>query len=52
MSSESRKAFPFPDFEPRWQARWEAEKTHRTPNPGDPDFDAAKPKFYALELFP
>jgi len=52
MSSETRKAFPFPDFEPRWQARWEAEKTYRTPNPGEPDFDAAKPKFYALDMFP
>jgi leucyl-tRNA synthetase len=52
MSSETRKAFPFPDFEPRWQARWEAEKTYRTPNPGDPDFDPSKPKFYALDMFP
>jgi leucyl-tRNA synthetase len=52
MSSETRKAFPFPDFEPRWQARWEAEKTYRAPNPGDPEFDASKPKFYALDMFP
>lgn len=52
MSSETRKAFPFPEFEPRWQARWEAEKTYRTPNPGDPDFDPARPKFYALDMFP
>ena len=52
MSSDTRKAFPFPDFEPRWQARWEAEKTYRTPNPGDADFDPTKPKFYALDMFP
>ena len=52
MSSDTRKAFPFPEFEPRWQARWEAEKTYRAPNPGDADFDASKPKFYALDMFP
>jgi len=52
MSSEIRKAYPFHEFEPQWQARWAAEKTFRTPNPGDPDFDPAKPKFYALDMFP
>ncbi|MFN0127729.1 MAG: leucine--tRNA ligase [Verrucomicrobiales bacterium] len=52
MSSEIRKAYPFNEFEARWQARWAAEKTFRTPNPGDPDFELAKPKFYALDMFP
>nr|WP_318971855.1 leucine--tRNA ligase [Luteolibacter ambystomatis] len=44
--------FPFDEFEPKWQARWDAEKTFRTPNPGDADFDASKPKFYVLDMFP
>ncbi|BCU76470.1 leucine--tRNA ligase [Luteolibacter sp. LG18] len=50
--SDRRKPFPFDDFEPKWQARWDAEKTFRTPNPGDADFDATKPKFYVLDMFP
>jgi leucyl-tRNA synthetase len=47
-----RKPFPFRDFEPKWQARWEAEKTFRTPGPGDAGFDASKPKYYVLDMFP
>ncbi|MEY4569143.1 MAG: hypothetical protein RLZZ398_582, partial [Verrucomicrobiota bacterium] len=47
-----RKPFPFRDFEPQWQARWETEKTFRTPGPGDSDFDASKPKYYVLDMFP
>jgi leucyl-tRNA synthetase len=50
--SDVRKPFPFSSFEPAWQARWDAEKTFRTPNPGDSDFDASKPKFYVLDMFP
>jgi leucyl-tRNA synthetase/REP element-mobilizing transposase RayT len=50
--SDHRKPFPFSEFEPKWQARWEAEKTFRTPGPGEPGFDPAKPKFYVLDMFP
>ncbi|MEI6676299.1 MAG: class I tRNA ligase family protein, partial [Verrucomicrobiota bacterium] len=50
--SDTRKPFPFSDFEPKWQARWETEKTFRTPGPGDAGFDPAKPKFYVLDMFP
>ncbi|MEX1114190.1 MAG: class I tRNA ligase family protein [Akkermansiaceae bacterium] len=50
--SDARKPFPFRDFEPKWQARWDAEKTFRTPGPGDADFDATKPKYYVLDMFP
>jgi len=50
--SDSRKPFPFRDFEPQWQSRWENEKTFRTPGPGDADFDASKPKYYVLDMFP
>ena len=50
--SDVRKPFPFSSFEPAWQARWDAEKTFRTPNPGDADFDASRPKFFVLDMFP
>jgi leucyl-tRNA synthetase len=40
------------EIEARWQARWAADRTHRTPNPGDPDFDPARPKYYVLDMFP
>ena len=52
MSSEQRKAFPFSEFEPRWQDEWQAKKAFRTPNPGDADFDPSKPKYYVLDMFP
>ncbi len=52
MSSEQRKAFPFSEFEPKWQGEWEAKKAYRTPNPGDADFDASKPKYFVLDMFP
>jgi leucyl-tRNA synthetase len=50
--SDARKPFPFREFEPQWQQRWEDEKTFRTPGPGDADFDAKKPKYYVLDMFP
>jgi len=50
--SDIRKPFPFSEFESAWQARWETEKTYRTPGPGDAGFDPAKPKFYVLDMFP
>ena len=50
--SDIRKPFPFRDFEPKWQARWDTEKTFRTAGPGDAGFDPAKPKYYVLDMFP
>jgi leucyl-tRNA synthetase len=50
--SDVRKPFPFREFEPKWQQRWESEKTFRTPGPGDEGFDPAKPKYYVLDMFP
>ncbi|MFZ9935724.1 MAG: class I tRNA ligase family protein [Luteolibacter sp.] len=50
--SDVRKPFPFREFEPKWQQRWETEKTFRTPGPGDEGFDPAKPKYYVLDMFP
>ena len=52
MSSDRRKPFPFDEFEPRWQQRWESEKTFRSAGPGDPDFDGSKPKCFVLDMFP
>ena len=51
MASQ-RKQFPFVDFEAKWQSRWLAERVFRAPNPGDADFDTAKPKYYVLDMFP
>jgi len=39
-------------IERRWQTRWDADATFRTPNPGEPGFDASRPKFYCLDMFP
>ncbi|MDZ4756234.1 MAG: leucine--tRNA ligase [Phycisphaerae bacterium] len=39
-------------IEVRWQDWWEAQQTYRQPNPDEPGFDASKPKFYALDMFP
>lgn len=50
--SDRRKPFPFDEFEPQWQTRWDSEKTFRTPGPGEPGFDASKPKYYVLDMFP
>jgi len=46
-----------PDYSPKelrekWQAYWEKHKTFRTPNPGEPGFNAGKPKSYILDFFP
>ena len=39
-------------IEVQWQQRWEARGTFRTPNPGDASFDADKPKYFILDMFP
>jgi leucyl-tRNA synthetase len=39
-------------IEPRWQAIWEAEQSFRAANPGEAGFDAARPKYYVLDMFP
>ena len=50
--SDQRKPFPFADFESKWQQHWDEHKTFHTPNPGDEDFDASKPKYFILDMFP
>ncbi len=50
--SERRKPYPFDRIEPKWQAIWDERGAFRTPNPGEKNFDPAKPKFYVLDMFP
>ena len=52
MSSERRKPYPFDRIEPKWQAIWDDRKVFHAPNPKEEGFDAAKPKFYILDMFP
>jgi leucyl-tRNA synthetase len=50
--SARRKPYPFDRFEPKWQRFWDERRTFHTPNPGEKNFDGAKPKFYVLDMFP
>ena len=50
--SERRKPYPFDQIEPKWQARWDERRAFHAPNPGEENFDPAKPKFYVLDMFP
>ncbi|HEV8112936.1 MAG TPA: leucine--tRNA ligase [Planctomycetota bacterium] len=48
---------PVPAYDPRaietkWQRHWKEQGTFRASNPGDPDFDPKKPKWYVLDMFP
>jgi leucyl-tRNA synthetase len=52
MSTERRKPYPFDQLEPKWQAHWEAQQTFHVANPGEPGFDATRPKYYVLDMFP
>ncbi len=40
------------DIETRWQSYWDEHQTNKAPNPSDPGFDATKPKYYCLDMFP
>ncbi|MCA9276395.1 MAG: leucine--tRNA ligase [Phycisphaerales bacterium] len=40
------------ELETRWQRWWDEQGTYRQPNPGEDGFDASKPKYYALDMFP
>src|SRR5438105_1296409 len=52
MSSERRKPYPFDQIEPKWQTIWDERQIFHAPNPGEKNFDAAKPKYYVLDMFP
>lgn len=45
-------AYDFATIEPKWQQWWALHGTYRVPNPGEPDFDASRQKFYVLDMFP
>ena len=51
MSDEPAKYDP-EAIEERWQRVWDSERTWEVPNPGEPGFDASKPKSYVLEMLP
>jgi leucyl-tRNA synthetase len=40
------------EIETRWQAWWEQDRTYVVPNPGEAGFDASRPKYYVLDMFP
>src|SRR5579862_56197 len=50
--SDTRKPYPFDAIEAKWQAFWEANSTFAIPNPGEPGFNPARPKYYVLDMFP
>ncbi|MFA8375208.1 MAG: leucine--tRNA ligase [Akkermansia muciniphila] len=50
--SERKKPYPFDVFEPKWQQIWDERKTFKVNNPGEEGFDASKPIYYVLDLFP
>jgi len=50
--SESAGTYSFREIEAKWQKHWLETKTFHTPNPGEPGFDPARPKFYVLDMFP
>ena len=40
------------ELEERWQRAWDDAGAYRTLNPGDAGFEASRPKFYCLDMFP
>jgi leucyl-tRNA synthetase len=52
MNNARRKPYPFDQIEPKWQAIWDERQLFHAANPGEKNFDPAKPKFYILDMFP
>ncbi len=50
--SLTRKQYPFPEFEPRWQQHWLKSQAFRAANPSDPNFRPEARKFFVLDMFP
>ena len=50
--SERKKPYPFDVFESKWHQIWDERKTFKVNNPGEEGFDASKPKYYVLDMFP
>lgn len=45
-------SYPFTEIESFWRQFWEQNRTFRVPQINDDDFDASKPKYYVLDMFP
>ncbi|HSM02060.1 MAG TPA: leucine--tRNA ligase [Acidimicrobiia bacterium] len=45
-------AYDHLEIERKWQEYWDRHGTFRAGNPGDPGFDASRPKMYVLDMFP
>ena len=53
MSTTPQAAtYDFLAIEQKWQEHWAEHQTFRALNPGEPGFDAGKPKLYVLDMFP
>lgn len=52
MTEPLREAFPFREFEPKWQKKWDDKKAFRAFDPIDEPHEANKPKYYILDMFP
>jgi len=50
--NEAKHTYDFNAIEARWRDYWREHRTFRTPDPGEAGFDADKPKFYVLDMFP
>ncbi|MCA9669587.1 MAG: leucine--tRNA ligase [Myxococcales bacterium] len=46
------RPYDYQAIESKWQRYWREHDTFRTLGPGDEGFDASKPKFYVLDMFP
>ena len=44
--------YNFRAIEKKWQDEWIAKQAYKAPNPGSPNFNPAKPKYYVLDMFP
>ena len=44
--------YNFQAIEAKWRSHWQEEQVYRTAGPGDPGFDADRPKCYILDMFP
>src|SRR4030042_1543076 len=50
--SSTTGSYDFRAIEAKWQKYWDQYKTFRPRQPGDGGFDADKPRFYVLDMFP
>ena len=46
------RPYDFVAIEAKWQRFWQEQRTFRALDPGDEGFDAGRPKFYVMDMFP